>query len=464
MLAIVLLSVLFAIALVYPPLALAIYCLTSGIEAYGICEFLNGIGLQNFTWFSSAPVVLASLVAFYRIYKVRGNNIAYSRLWMLACMLMFCLIWVGMGSAVKYGPQALGTISANVVYAGFPIALVGLAYFRSPLARKLFVGVLVFHLTLAVGVILFPNSPLKHFRHIDTSLMQGTAPVMDNEYHGGIARVGTESRLCAHFADSGSYGFCAVIGVAVGLILFLPPQMACTRLLGVISLASGVFGCSVTYYRGSTIGLVIGCCIIVFSIYRRVNLSGKLIGLLLVSGLLIIIFMTSMNFLSHMFSPFAVSTNDEGIIVRVAALQNAVSIMTQHPFFGMVSASELYRTKDAALQAHQIMIYYASANGIAVGLCVTFFMAVIVLGSINYVGSILKHDRGGGAIALRRGYVPCRSLAILLGWVCFGTSLLNNMSSPLVFWVCWAEACSPWIFGTLEKSPWVQEQNPARKT
>lgn len=450
MLTLALLLGLFAVALSSPPLALAVFALcASATEAFGVSHYLASQGLERFTWFASMPVLLGGLVAFRTIHRAPRDP-ANRRVLLLARILLFCLIWTGLSAAVASGPQAIGTISALVVEAGFPIALVALAYVRSRFARLLFVAVLAFQLTLAAGITLLPDSFLSELAASNSRELPAEGALVEEVYRGEIARFGLQGRLSAQYSGPGQYGLYSAIGIAVGSTFLFGSSKNRARLLGAGLLATGVLGTTVTVYRGTTAGLLVGFLLLGLIWVQASGTSHT--RLRRTAPALLLFFMLAAvayaaGAVDYILPGLSDLAEDRGLNLRGEALGNAISLAIQNPVFGTSTEAVESTRGSIGIQAHQIMVYYASTRGILVGLCVTFLLIVIVLATMNVINVARRGARGGPAPPELRD-APTWSLAILLGWICVGTSLMNNYTAPVAFWVCWAQAVTPWVFAS----------------
>jgi hypothetical protein len=458
MLALTLLFVLFLTALASPVLALGVFALCGSTgEAYGVSQFLAMHGLEDFTTFAAMPVLLGALAAFRTIFQTRKNP-SHQRIFGLACGLMFCLIWTGLSATVAIGPQAIGSISRNVVEAGFPGALIALASIRSRFARGLFLVLLAFQLILAAGVTLLPDSPLDvvasvHFR--DASPLG--APILE-VYRDDIARIGEQTRLSAHFSGPGPYGLYSLVGIALGTTILLNPFGDVTRVIGVALLAVGLFGWSVTVYRGTTVGLLIGYAILGVVWTLRSRTTGRRIARVAVLGTLLVAAIALSGGVEGIGSAIQGLTEDTGTQLRIEALRNSMSQLLENPLFGSPDAAIESTRGTTSLFAHQIMFYYAANKGIVVGICVTVFLALIPISTIKVINAARQQGgTGHSPIAVRE--TSTWTLSILFGWLCVGTALTNNYTAPVIFWACWAEAATPWLF-YLGAPP---TQSPVRK-
>ena len=427
---IIILAIVFLLAYRYPPFMVFVLGMTNiAGDGFGLNSFLRAIGLDFLAIGLNLPIFVASAIACYRILTdARKRNNERARI--LVLTLLGVSAWIAIAILAKGGAVsfAIGSVVSN----GILVAPIVMAYWKDYLARAIFVALLLAQLSLASAVVLMPGSPIGVISGTHYTSGLGDLSHVSQSFNGQVSRTTDQPRMFAQFIDPDTYGLYATIGLIIGGYMCLNGRRWSHRVIGGTLIAFAAFGSITTVSRGATTGLLAGLLIIIASETLNHRFPPKLfVGLilaLLAGGALVVYKLDTVASMIESLS--RISPNDTDLSARTDALRLGFQGIADFPVFGVPLDFVWPRN----IAPHELMFYFGAVYGVPAGILVTFLLWTVVAIDGRYSGA--------GLPASERWE---RYLSVAIGWTIMGTSITNNLSAPILFWVGWGIASIPWF-------------------
>lgn len=429
------LAIVICLAWRYPPTAVLVFALTNvGGDGFAMNSLLRLTGYETLAIWLRVSLFVGSAIACYKILSSGRNDGEMIRTKRLVLVIIGVSAWVFLAVLVKGGsiPLAFGIM----MYPGFLVAPVVLAYWRDFWARVIFVAFLLIQLALAAAVVLLPETPfgmLSGTRYSEGTGL-GDLSGISQTFNGGVSRVSEQPRMFAQFNDPDGYGLYAVIGIVIGMYMCFSGRSFRNRMFGGILVALAGFAYSVTVNRGTTLGLLAGLLIVgVREIATRPVARTITLWLIVVAlaGTTFVVMAGNGGSSSAVGELFFVSSSDVSVTGRVDALKVGLEGIVDSPLVGV----PMNFAWPDRVPPHQLMVYFAAVYGLPAGMLVTLLLWTMVEIRTQYASAGLPVSEKW-----------LLHLGVIIGWALLGTAMTNNFSAPALFWVCWAIACTPWLF------------------
>ena len=422
----------------YPPITFAIFLLTSGYgDGYGINGFLLSKGYGPYEYLISIPLIISVFVTFIILWKKYLKKSISRRLFFLALLAIFSMIWAGLVSINNSRDiiTILRDISGIKIYA----IIFVLAYWNDIKAHKLFIFCLIFQLSIAACLMLFPYSSISVLSARNYLPLEYYAPLAQPEsFTGNLARISPNTvRAAAQFYNENAYGYYSVFGVLFGILIPFRKKSIKSVLIGSLLFLTGVIGWTVTVSRGATLGIILALSLFYFryliAIKTKKQLKSIFISTFVIFGLIILILSLINLPWEGISKVFQSGFTDNSSVYRMTAEQNAPEVITRYPLFGIPQAEKVY----GYFSPHETISYYSAEFGIPIGLIVLYLIATSLFGSTFIPNKLLIEKSISGWYA---------RLAFILAWFNFITGFSNATAAGCMSWLLIGISCIPWVF------------------
>lgn len=419
--------VLFALALFYPPAIACLSIFMIGMDTSGVAQFhlLPGVLLMML-------YIVATGRTLYDLWRQR-ITLSARRRYTIAIMAALISAWVGI--SVLMGGDGL-YVATYLSLQGMLGVVFAVAYFGDKKARGLFIFTVAAQLLLAFILSTFPGSLMEIFRAQAPSF----GDVQDLWDLQSIA-----SKDSAQFVNVVQLGFYGAIGLILGVYFLVYSKKLLPRLLlgGGLTYLGGVIS-FFTIERGIWIGALFGLIALVAPLFK--STAGK-VGfgvsvVLVLTGVLGLMLVSSNPALISRREHF-MSIRDDSY--RVPAAINSADFVLTHPIFG-ANGDVRKVTDDAGGAPHQAFYFFATMYGIPSGLLLLILMCL----------AMFPYFRKNRRPEMSWLSPPEHALSRAMFFVVISMALTNNMSAGMLGWICLGYACLPWAFSVPDGVPKLQ--------
>lgn len=313
-----------------------------------------------------------------------------------------------------------------VVYSGTPAFLIWIAYTK-PRGNldKLFLFVF-FQLILSILVLSTPSlyaldgATYKAEEGIYVAPSSG----LNYQFPIGSEEKHTIGRY-AQFHNPNALGFYSVVALGLGLCLIFSRQKFSTTTTSLVFLAIGTLGWLNSLSRGPIALLAIGA--LIYLIFRSPGkptsnrLPKRVFTLFTVAATTVTL--AAVIWSSDFFLPSSSSTS---VSWRLLSYIEGFDAINAHPIIGIPSSWHW-----TTIEPHLLSISFAANFGLPAGLLIS--LIVYAGGSLIIFVSIIRQRRGIGK-------EHENALSIFLISIIWGVSFTNNLTAPILFWLCFAQA------------------------
>lgn len=388
-------------------------------DGYGFLEFFS-------TFFSDFKLYSRFLFLFLFFYVIWYLFFNLKKIGKTDFFKMFSVLLVSFlivfNSLLKDG-DLLWAVSL-LVFNGVPVYAVwyimGLKYNNN----NNFIYYVALKTIVATAVLLLPS-----LIFLDGSLYKATEGLFVNEVTdlnlslpSGESIKGAYSRYSIYH-NPNSLGFHSVIGLLVGLYLFIN-EVKGKKILGLALMGCGIIGWLNSLTRGPMLFFIIGLLyVFLLNMFygKKENFALKLLVMIILVGGSSLVF-----FLSDISKYLIPDSNDNSVVDRLQGYRYSMDAITTHFMLGVSKTWDW-----GGDYPHLMPLSLMSDHGFLVGVfeSVLIFVggiATIITASKNYLNNNL--NRGASF------------LSIMLVFVVLGIAVTNNFTSPVIFWIMLAHA------------------------
>lgn len=313
-----------------------------------------------------------------------------------------------------------------VVYSGTPVLVIWIAYAKPTNHLHSFRLFVLFQLILAASVLSIPSlSPLDGATYkAEEGVYIPPSNGLNYRLPFGSADKGTIGRY-AQFHNPNALGFYSTVAIALALAIFLSSRSIGSITLSGSLLILGTLGWLNSMTRGPIALLFVGVLLYLLTRPRRPLTTERtikrLFTTLLLLGSLILVLLTLG--LPAYFFPDASSSS---VSSRMVGYTEGLNAIAAHPITG-VPRNWQWESADP----HLIFLAFSADFGIIGGALITF---IVFGGGVLIVANAAKRLRKG------IGTSHNNALAIFLVFVTWGVAMTNNLTAPVLFWLCFSQA------------------------
>jgi hypothetical protein len=407
-----------------PGMALLFYGATAEYaDGYGISEYLGHAFGSYKLIMRGLYLLLFAAASLTLVHRARVRAQAYPRgvVWL---PLAIC-VWVVVTGVVK-GYGWLGSLSL-LPYVGLPVFVIWLAFAHGHEFRKYFYGYVLFQIALAVGVLfLRPLSVLDGARY---KALGGHSVTATAGVNLALPSGDTVKEALGHYAqyhNPNVLGLYACIALACGLAL-LRRGGGRAKIIAIVFITLGGIAWLNSLTRGPMIGVLLGIFLGYFfggspdAAGNRAFNPRRLVALPI--GFLVVVALTS----SHILSYLVPSSSNVSVTGRLSGYSLGLDAIRTAPIMG-VGRSWSWGTVG---YPHFLGLLFASIYGVWVGIAV----CIVCFWYGGRAAAYAMRNAGGHS-----RLVSSNLLALLLVCTIWGIALTDNLTAPVAFWMCLAEA------------------------
>lgn len=356
---------------------------------------------------------------YIKVQNTLGGNLKVS---IIACQILSCYILLS--SFLKgYGPlEALSFL----VYSGVPVFVCWVVYSAQKNLTKGFLAFVFIQMLLAILVLAFPG--LEFLDGGKYKSLEGIYVLPRDGINLEIPGVSTRKGdvgAYAQFHNPNALGFYSAVSMACGVALLLGGGSAFRYMSGLVFVILGSMAWLNALTRGPVllIVLAVGVLLLFYPVDKyRFGLHLKSLFLLFMVALLVLALVQF-----EVFSYLVPDSSSVSVSARFIGYERGVQAISTYPLWGVGVGWDWGEQG----YPHFISLAFAAEFGIFAGVLIS--LMVFGGGTIVVVELLKKISDGRGDFgALARG--------VLLVFVVWGAALTNNIVSPILFWICLAEA------------------------
>jgi len=145
--------------MIYPPVCAALFLLGCVYEAPGIATIFPQLQIIFF------PLLLgATIKSFLKLSQHHNEGITERYSYYISCLALVSIIWIFI-SRLFNTMVDFDLFLSPLIISGFCILIITIAYFRDIVAQKILVGVVGFHLIVALLLMIIPAGPWRIFHY-----------------------------------------------------------------------------------------------------------------------------------------------------------------------------------------------------------------------------------------------------------------------------------------------------------
>lgn len=404
-------------------------------DGYGVLQYLSIINENHKVISRSIFIFLYVYCSFVILRNVKNYN-SFTKIMIYSIQILSS--YVVLVSLIK-GYDILKSLSL-LIYTGMPVYVIWVtASQRKSLHRqfKFFIFVQMF---VAIGVLLIPAlSPLDGSTYkalegvrvsSDTSL---NTTVPDDESSLSKSRI----NKYASFHNPNALGFYSCVAITIGLMTLLNRKDQNSRITAIAFLSMGILGWLNSLTRGPMIAVIVAS-LFVFVFFQNNSRFGKGINFLWAIGLLIFVFAFSIFVPNNFLLFLTPDASDISVTARYDGYSYGFEALSRYPIFGVDDSWNWAE----GLYPHFLPLSFAVDFGVFAGIAISF---------IVFISGFQLIYTGFYQIVVQKKFNENAALAISLLMIVWGAALTNNLISPVLFWMCIAEA-TVIIFGVQAES------------
>ncbi|MFI8608341.1 hypothetical protein ACIGFL_08440 [Pseudomonas sp. NPDC077649] len=341
--------------------------------------------------------------------------------------IIFCQVlsfYILLSSFLKgYGPLE---VLSFLVYSGVPVFVSWVVYSSQKDHARGFLIFVFVQVFLAILVLAFPG-----LEFLDGGKYKALEGVYVLPRDGisldipGVSTMKGDVGAYAQFHNPNALGFYSVVSIACGIAILLGRASALKYIAGFVFIILGGMAWLNALTRGPMLLLIlaIGVILLFYPIDKhRFGLHLKSLFLLLVATLLVLALMQF-----QIFAYLVPDSSSVSVSARFIGYARGVEAIFTYPLWGVGMDWEWGELG----YPHFISLAFAADFGIFAGVLISL---MIFGGGAVVVVELLKK------ISNRRGEFGSLASGVFLVFIVWGVASTNNIVSPILFWICLAQA------------------------
>ena len=427
------------IALRYPPVIGCLFLMFSMSQTYGMGAIFPGA----IAFIFGLMALLGAGVSFYKIWRCRKRNTITRRTYFISVLAAISTLWTGLAFFAGSGGGIIPIIN-SMTGNGIFIIIIVLAYWNTPMARKLIVAMITLQMIISVAIIQLPNSPMSIIKASTTN------EAYSNEDFDELRLKNNEYiRESGQFLNTLQLSIYSTAGIFIGFYTLFISVIFYQRAVGLVLSLFALQAFYLSFSRGGAVILIISAILLALwqpAKYRVVTII--FIFCITASALLmpssLSTFSSDDAFLNNAIERASETGSGESDEYRVRAITDSLQILITHPLLGTGSVEALLR--EATAMPHQAPLNSAVLNGLPDGICVTLLYGFVLAGFLSQIRQLFATKQSQHLInyaLISRNEVR---LATLIGLLVIIFGMSNQHAGKGFQYVCLGYACLPWIY------------------
>jgi hypothetical protein len=393
-------------------------------DGYGVLQYLSIIN-DNHKVISRSIFIFLYLYCSLIVFRNIRNYNSFVKLMIYGIQILSS--YIVLVSLIK-GYDVLKSLSF-LIYTGMPTYVIWIVASQRKSLQKQFKLFIFIQMLVAIGVLLIPAmSPLDGSAYkalegvrvsSDTSL-NTTIPDDESSINKG------KINKYASFHNPNALGFYSCVAIGIGLMTFLNWKNQKSRVSAFTFLIMGFLGWLNSLTRGPMIAVIFAF-LFVFVFFQNNSRFGKGINFLWAIGLLAIVFISSIFLPNNLLLFLTPDANDISVTARYDGYSYGLEALSRYPVFGV---DDSWNWAEGSYP-HLLPLSFAVDFGVFAGIAISF---------IVFLGGFWLIYTGFHQIVIQKKFSEHAALAITLLMITWGAALTNNLISPVLFWMCIAEA------------------------